>query len=290
MDKIGFIVDSSSGIKNSQYPDVYVLPLIVSIQDKDGNIKTYHDNEDISLLEICKKLNEKNTLIKTSQASMGEIVSLVESIYDKYDRIYVLPIPSKISGSLSTWKILANDYPKLFVYEQYDVTLGLEWTILDLLKMVKSNLLNDDSFKKYMDEINKHKRGYLFVNDLSQLVLGGRVSNLKSLVANLLGLKIIITLDNDGLNFFKTTKSVEKGLDLILEENQIRQSEFDINKVKRIAFICPPTQKENKDFLKIIELLKEKTKTANCQYSFGELPGIICSHTGDDVFAIYLEE
>ena len=102
MSKIAFIVDSASGIKDGQYDNVYVLPLIITIKDATGNVKEYHDGVDINEAETDKAIKNKKCDVKTSQASVGELMKIVESIQDEYDQIYVLPIHPKISNSINT--------------------------------------------------------------------------------------------------------------------------------------------------------------------------------------------
>lgn len=288
MSKVAFILDSSSGIKNLEYPDVYVLPLIVSIKSQDGKIKALKDGVDITPLEVCKLLDENKYEIKTSQASMGEIINLVESIYDQYDRIYVHPILQKISGSYQTWKVVAEDYPKLLVFPQTDITIGMRWTVEDLLSMKKNGSLNDQSYLEYMENIHKRRHGLLYVYNLTQLARGGRVSNFKSIMANLFGLKIIITADQRGLTFYKTAKSCDKLVDLSLKECQEKEAQFDVKNIDRVGFIFSPTYPDDKNAKEVFDIFKKHLPEKYRTYQ-EPMSAVILAHTGAKCFAIYLE-
>ena len=103
MKKIAIIVDSSSGIKNGEFDNVFVLPLAINATNKKTkDIKTYHDNVDIDEVKTTELLENPNIDLSSSQASMGEIIMQIEKIYDDYDEIYVVPIPSYLSSSINT--------------------------------------------------------------------------------------------------------------------------------------------------------------------------------------------
>ena len=106
MKKIAFIVDTSSSVKVNEFKDVYVLPLTINVTNtKTNEIKSYHDTVDITNKDVAKFLSDKDYTVATSQAATGEITNLVEKIYDKYDEIYVLPIPLYLSGSAKAWDL-----------------------------------------------------------------------------------------------------------------------------------------------------------------------------------------
>ena len=103
MKNVCFIVDSSSGIKNGDYDNVFVVPLVITVTNKnDSSTKIYHDGIDINEKTFCDFLHDSQIKINTSQASIGEIIEVINKVYDKYDEIYAIPIASHISSSINT--------------------------------------------------------------------------------------------------------------------------------------------------------------------------------------------
>lgn len=290
MKKIAIITDSAAGIKDKEYQDVYVLPLVINVQDKKGKIISYHDQVDITANDLSKYLNSKEYEVKTSQSSYGEMARLIESIQDKYDRIYVLPISRTISSSINTWRMVAQDYPKLLVLDNTDVTVGLKWSVLDILQMSKKESITDQEVIDYIENIKDKRYGTLFVYDFKQLAKGGRVSNAKSMLAKFFNLKAIISADYKGLNFYKTTKSFMKGVDLAFDYCKSRTPSFDTSKVKRLGIVYSNKHIVDGDVElcadKIINILNNK----NIQIETVEMPSTIVAHTGDKMFAFYMEE
>jgi fatty acid-binding protein DegV len=100
MSKTAIIVDSSSGITNGKYPDVYVLPLIVT-EIINGKINTYRDGVDLDNNKLYKML-ENGSDIKTSQANVSEMIDLSEKLSKEYDQVFVLPIPPTLSSNYNS--------------------------------------------------------------------------------------------------------------------------------------------------------------------------------------------
>jgi fatty acid-binding protein DegV len=99
MGKSAILIDSSFGIKENQYPDVYVIPLEV-IETNNGKVTSYMDLVNISNEQISEKIT-KGIDIKTSQPILGEVVKTLDKITQTYDNVYALTIPSTISGTFN---------------------------------------------------------------------------------------------------------------------------------------------------------------------------------------------
>ena len=287
MKKIAFIVDTSSSVKVNQFKDVYVLPLTINVANKKTNeIKSYRDTVDITNKDVAKFLSDKDSTVTTSQASAGEIINLVEKIYDKYDEIYVLPIPLYLSGNANTWNLIAEEYDKVIVgIENMGIADGINWYLEDLIEMVKKNTLTPTTFKEYLKKQQETEAGTLFVSDITQLAKSGRVSNLKSLLLKILKLNIIITCDKKGLKFFKTTKGLIKGFDAIIEEYTKRVPGFSLDKIKKL-WIQFGTKNENyPNTVQLVNYIKSVIPK-NCKMGTGYISNVILAHTGDDAITI----
>ena len=100
MKNTALVVDSSFGIHNGEYPNTYVLPLIIN-EMRDKKINAYHDGVDITPSQLIKKL-EQGSNIKTSQSIPGEILELLTRLSKQYKKIFVFPIPLSISSGCNT--------------------------------------------------------------------------------------------------------------------------------------------------------------------------------------------
>ena len=289
MSKIAFIVDSASGIKDGQYDNVYVLPLIITIKDQAGNVKDYKDGVDINEVETDKAIQNKKCDVKTSQASVGELITMVESIQDMYDKLYVIPIHPKISNSLNTWNMIKEDYPKLCILPTTDFTCGVIWDVEHLLELAKKNELTDDVALEYMTNVHKHRNGILFVYDLTQLAKGGRISNFKAALAKIFKMKIVISADNDGLNFIDKSQSMTKCVANAFEYFKKHNANFDAKNVTRLGLIYSEVDRENKNITAAIDAIKDELKEAKYKEDKYVFPNVLMAHTGGNMFAFYIE-
>ncbi len=290
MKKIAFIVDTSSSIKIDEFKDVYVLPLTINVTNtKTNEIKSYHDTVDIANNDVAKFLSDKNCNVTTSQASPGDIINFVEKIYDKYDEIYVLPIPLYLSGCAYTWDLIAKEYDKLIVgLENTEVLEGIKWRVENLLEMVRNNTLTPATFKEHLKKQQENEIGVLFISDITQLAKGGRISNFKSLILKFLKLNIVITCDKRGLLFFKTTKGLTKGFDAAIEEYKKRIPGFSLDKIKNVCVQFGTKNEKSPNSIQLMNYIKSVLPN-DCKITTGYISNVILAHTGDDAITIKIK-
>jgi fatty acid-binding protein DegV len=114
MKKVCLVVDSSSGIKNGEYPDVHVLPLGITAPDG----QTFKDEVEITVGQIIANMLEKNIMYKTSQPNPGDALNLFDKLSKEHEEVLVLPLPASLSNAYNTLKMLAADFNNVRVFEQ----------------------------------------------------------------------------------------------------------------------------------------------------------------------------
>ncbi|MDR0739452.1 MAG: DegV family EDD domain-containing protein [Mycoplasmataceae bacterium] len=284
MGKSAILIDSSFGIKENQYPDVYVIPLEV-IETNNGKVTSYMDLVNISNEQISEKIT-KGIDIKTSQPILGEVVKTLDKITQTYDNVYALTIPSTISGTFNNWKTLEGEYKNLKVYDQTMVGRLSEWTIMDLVEANKNGKLDDTYIQNYLKTIRNKRVAALIVPDISQLKKGGRLSNFKSFLIKLFGLKLIITLSSEGLIFRDKAKDVKDSIECA-DDEIAKLIPLKTSSIKR--FVVFTNSKTNKTI--DIDLYKQIVKTMypKVKIEYTELPTIIIAHVGPNYFAMGID-
>ncbi|BAC44023.1 DegV family protein [Malacoplasma penetrans] len=279
--KTCIIVDSCSGIKNNEIKDVYSIPLSI-IENNDGNEIIYKDLEELNTLDVIKKINDKKDL-KTSQTSIGQMIEILEELTPKYDRIFILPISSGLSGSYSTWNMAKEEFDKkdIIIIDGKDMGPGNKIIVDMILEMASKNKSSDE----IINAINVKKQntlGTLVVTDLEQLKKGGRINVIKAAIAKALKLNIIITFDGS-LEFYDKDRSLEKAIDKCLKK--IDQETSYLTKGIKHAYFYTTFLDENKN-KEIKKIIDQKLNTNTEEYL---IPSVISVHTGVNAFAIYIE-
>ena len=281
--KIGFIVDSSSNIKPDSIEDVKVVPLGVSVNDK-GTIKTYKDGIDFNSDDLKVILSNNGGDIKTSQASMPDMMLAAEEMSDKYDEIFVLPIHKSLSGNYNTWNIIKDDFPKLHVLMTYDIGQSFVWTINQIKEYLSHNECDETKINELINnEILPNRVGWLLVANLDQLVKGGRVNALKAAFAKLFKVKPIILFSKNGLDFMDKVRNFEqyfKVCDEHLNKN------YPGKKIKRVILFIPEGIEGE---LSSFQLEFKNHYGPDLQCETAQFPTVVVCHTGLEHVAYYVE-
>lgn len=281
--KVAVIVDSSSGIKNGEYENVFVVPLIINQTNlKTKEQKDYRDGVDIKPSEFIDLFKDKNLNFKTSQASMQYIYDLLDEVCSKYEDVYVVPICKHLSGSYNSWLMIKEDYPNLVVVNNEDIAVGMRQIVEDIIN--KSSLgLDSNAIINYLETDKKNRYGMLVVNDPTYLARGGRISSFAKTLIKILNLKIMIEFKLK-LNFFDKAKNLESCLEKM--ERQF-QDEIDYKKrkiKKAVIYLMYPDGDPEAEVVKNAI----KKKFTGIKFEFDTFSPVITCHTGPRSFAVYI--
>ena len=207
--KLAIVTDSTAFIPERVrgHKDLYVIPIPVII---DG--KSYNEGIDIEPDEYYELLNNSAEFPTTSQPSLGETIEIYRDLQRKgYDTVISIHLSSGISGFYSTLFTFKDDIEGLDLIP-YDSLI----TSMPMGHMVEAALDDlDEGFDlqailAHLDKIRDHTYAYLIVEDLNNLVRGGRLTNGAALIAGLLKIKPILTFDQGKIVLFEKIRSSKK--------------------------------------------------------------------------------
>ncbi len=207
--KLAIVTDSTAflptRIKN--HPDLYVIPIPVIL---DGKI--YNEGIDIEADEYYGLLKNSKDFPTTSQPAVGEVLALYEELKTKgYDTILSIHLSSGISGFVNTLFAMKDDVKEMTIIP-YDSKI----TSMPMGHIVESALdLNDKGYSleailAHIDRIRDNTYAYLIVDDLNNLVRGGRLTNGAALIGGLLKIKPILTFSEGKIILFEKIRSSKK--------------------------------------------------------------------------------
>lgn len=207
--KLAIVTDSTAFIPERVrgHKDLYIIPIPVII---DG--KSYNEGIDIEPDEYYSLLNNSQEFPTTSQPALGETLAIYEELQKKgYDTVLSIHLSSGISGFLSTIHTIKDAVNGLTIIP-YDSLI----TSMPMGHMVESALDMNDQAKTieeilaHLTIIRDHTSAYLIVEDLNNLVRGGRLTNGAALIAGLLKIKPILTFDHGKIVLFEKIRSSKK--------------------------------------------------------------------------------
>lgn len=194
MTKIAIVTDSTAYLTADQAKEhhITVVPIPVIL---DGTV--YDEGKDITPEDFYAKLKTAKTFPSTSQPPLGEMLKLYENLKNEgYDQIISIHLASTISGFQQTLRSAVSDLDgvNVTIYDSQITVMLMGWLALEAAKMadqgadVPAILARLDDLRSTIDE-------YFIVNDIQNLVRGGRLSNAAGFVAGMLRIKPLLTFD-----------------------------------------------------------------------------------------------
>ncbi|MGH2189150.1 DegV family protein, partial [Enterococcus faecium] len=121
----------------------------------------------------------------TSQPALGEVLELYKSIAEQgYDTIISIHLSSGISGFVHTLHGLTDEIPgvALYPYDSKITSMPMGHMVEAALDLTEEKASLEEIFAK-LDLIRDNTYAYLIVEDLNNLVRGGRLTNGAALIA-----------------------------------------------------------------------------------------------------------
>ncbi|MBP2099698.1 DegV family protein [Enterococcus rivorum] len=207
--KIAIVTDSTAYLPDriKNHPNLFVIPIPVIL---DG--KVYNEGIDIEADEYYDLLNNSNEFPTTSQPALGEVIELYESIVSKgYDTIISIHLSSGISGFVNTLSTIKESIEgaTIYPYDSRITSLPMGHMVEVALDLSGNNIDLQKIFEK-LDIIRDNTYAYLVVDDLNNLVRGGRLTNGAALIGGLLKIKPILTFEEGKIVLFEKIRSTKR--------------------------------------------------------------------------------
>ena len=282
--KVAFVLDTGSSYNLLNSPDVYVLPINIHINDNNNKELNFFENN-INRNEIYNHINN-NHMIKTSQPIIGDAIQLFEKLIKQYDLVIVIPFSRHLSNTYSSIKSVANqiDKNKIIVLDANPMSITGNWCVNEIKEYINnSKNININKIEQIAKKYTKKQCGMLILNDLKQLIAGGRLKGIKAILVKILKLKLCIKYNGD-LEFVAKEMSMENAINKSIEiiDKKIKFTKLGI---KRVAIF--PELNNEEDNKKYCEYLKQKLNVLNVEYAL--LPTSVIVHTGPNTFSFIIE-
>lgn len=253
MNKIALITDSTCGLPKeyiNEY-DVRVVPLKILYKDKE-----FIDGINITPEEVYSKLPKE--LPTTSMPSVDDIISLYNELIKKgYTQAIVLPVSSGLSGTINSFKLASEEFKdkiNTFIFDTKILSMAVGLIVIEVGKMIKKKM-NFEDICNTIPKLRENLWMYFTVDTLEYLIKGGRIGKVTGGIGEILNLKPIITMDDNGsyTNYTKVRGSKQAFKKLLDLSTDI------LNKGKGKVIIMTGTMHEEAEKLKEILSSHENT-------------------------------
>lgn len=273
MMKLAIVTDSTAVLpeKIKTHQDLFVIPIPVIL---DG--KVYNEDVDIEANEYYKLMKKSKEFPTTSQPTFGETLTLYKKLKEQgYDTILSIHLSSGISGYVTNLNSIKDSVEgvKVIPYDSKITSMPMGHMVEAALDMLDAKKTLDEILD-YLDIIRASTYAYLIVDDLNNLVRGGRLTNGAALLGGLLKIKPVLTFEDGKIVLFEKIRSIKKALRR--SEEVIGEREKEIERPVKLYVI----HGNNLELAKKEKARLEKTYS-NITVEIGHFGPVIGTHLGE---------
>ncbi|WEV37884.1 DegV family protein [Lactobacillus sp. ESL0677] len=207
--KIALVTDSTSVITKQEAEDnnIIIVPIPIII----GN-EEYLEGVNITSDKLFELQREGADFPKTSQPSMGSMISLFDKLHEEgYEAIIAITLSSGISGFYQNLCNIAQSHPAYNLHPvDTKMTVRLQGNlVLAAAKMIK-NGLDLTTILDHLEKIRATIDEVFVVNDLKNLSRGGRLSNASAFIGSMLNIKPLLTFKDGEIIAFDKIRSMKR--------------------------------------------------------------------------------
>ena len=193
--------------------NIHVVPLVVTL---DG--KSYREEIDITAESFYPLLEASGNLPTTSQPSNGDFAEVYRKLAETDPEILSIHITAGLSGTFASAQAGAAMVPEANVTHVNTKTLSAAagWQVKAAARAVLTGWPLDQILQT-LQTISDASESIYTLDELKYLIHGGRISQMKGLIASLLNIKPIIGVEKQGGTYVqkgqaRTFKGAVKGI------------------------------------------------------------------------------
>lgn len=211
--KIAIITDTTCDLSDDllKKHSIFMVPLRIVFSDAE-----YRDRVEISPEKVYELLEDE--IPKSSLPFSQDITKVFDDIVAKgYTDAIFVTLSSGLSGTNNLVRLLAEDYSdkiNIEIVDSLSLSLGLGFQVLECARMIKETGSVQMAIKR-IREVRKSMSAIYVVKTLEYLRKGGRIGRVEGTVGDLLRLKPIIGINDEGVYYtlYKTRgrkRAIEK--------------------------------------------------------------------------------
>lgn len=177
-----------------------VVPLSVTVEDK--TYKNYLDGREITAKAFYDEIREGKNVV-TSAINTNAFIEAMTPLLEQGRDILYLGFSSGLSGTYSAGaaaaRELAEQYParKLYAVDTLCASMG-QGLLIYLAVQQKNEGKTIEQVRDYAEQVKWNLCHWFTVENLKQLVKGGRVSPTAALLGTVLNIKPVMHMDTEG--------------------------------------------------------------------------------------------
>ncbi len=278
--KTAVITDSGCNLTNeyiSKTENLFVVPLGITIDDKH-----YRDQVDISSSEVYEQIDKSH--IKSSLPSIGDITKQIEEVVAKgYDSIFFITISSGLSGTYNAVRLAVEDMDyDITLYDTKTLSMAQGLLVQEAVKQIADGKTPKEAIEVLEDIRYKKLLAVYTIDTLKYLRAGGRIGKVEGTIGDILKIKPIITVNDDGV--YETIEKARGNRRALSKTIDVLTKRYENKEMKIVVHYGNEYDKA----VMLLERLKERLNVV--ESSIVELTPVLGIHTGPGLIAVIAQE
>jgi len=223
---IKIVTDSTCNLSPEQLQshDIRVAPITIQFAEE-----TYREGIDIDQDLFYRKIGELGGLPTTSQPSSGVFAGIYRELTEQGHSILCITISHQLSGTYQSAMIARHSVPEadVQVFNSATLSFGTGYMVLEAARAAKAGQ-SVKSILERLGEIRSKMSLFFTPSTLEYLQKSGRVGGFQAVLASVLDIKPIITVENGLLQVYSKVRTRRKSLNRVLELTEAAMGTTDL--------------------------------------------------------------
>ncbi len=278
-EKIAVLTDSGNDISSDIAENLFVIPLLVNIEQK-----SYSDGKDINLEDVLSLIDDHK--ITTSLPSAEVFLNILNEIkVQGYTHLIINTISSGLSGTYNFIRVLIDGYQGLEIalIDTKNISKGSGYTSYLALELIKQGKPFKEIVETLENSLENHKV-FFTIKTVNYLRKGGRIGLVAGVVANILSIKPVITCNKEGIYYaVSKTRGYQKAIDKMIKLTADFVGEHKLYDITVLVAKVDEKIKEN------IELIKQNFPQV-VNFEIKSISPVLAIHTGPQALGIAIRK
>lgn len=187
---IWILTDTAQELQHDPANGLYVVNLPVMVN---GNLC----DQPLEKEEFYSLLENDDVTITTSMASPAVLEEIFEELTQNGDEVVAITLSSTLSGTWNSARLASENNPRVFLVDSRNACLG-QTALVERAMELRDQGLDAASMQKKLQEETALCRLLAAVPSLKYLKKGGRVPAAVAVAGDLMGIKPLVTIDQEG--------------------------------------------------------------------------------------------
>lgn len=230
---IALVTDSTCDLPLEIYErySIHVVPVTVQVGEK-----SYLDRIEISPADFYRLMETKNQKLLTSQPAPAQFKDIYNQLISNHSSVISIHLSGKLSGTVEGARIgrkISSDSTKINVIDGKTSSAALGLLVSETGRLIETGEKLSQIMNR-LEQAIKNLRIFVNIPCLKYVMRSGRLSRSKGIIATLLNVKPVITLDAEGAmieaaRVIGKKRGFKKTLDLAIQyARQIKLPKFNI--------------------------------------------------------------